>query len=51
MVMEVVGQPLEEAVEVEILLLGEMEMERDKRLAMVPELRKRANIPVFRLGL
>ena len=31
--------------------LREMELERDKRLAFVPELRKRAEIPVFNLGL
>ena len=31
--------------------LREMELERDRRLAFVPELRKKANIPVFSLNL
>ena len=32
-------------------LIRELELERDMRLAMVPELRKQANIPVFSLNL
>jgi len=32
-------------------MLRELELERDMRLAMVPELRKRANIPVLSLNL
>ena len=28
-------------------LLKQLELERDRRLALVPELRKKANIPVF----
>ena len=32
-------------------MLRELELERDMRLAMVPELRKKANIPIFSLNL
>ena len=30
--------------------LERLELERDRRLAMVPELRKRANIPITHMG-
>ena len=32
-------------------LLRDMEIERDRRLAMIPELRKQANIPIATFGL
>tara|TARA_R100001591_G_scaffold14994_1_gene21449 strand:- start:1143 stop:1634 length:492 start_codon:yes stop_codon:yes gene_type:complete len=32
-------------------MLRELELERDMRLAMIPELRKQANIPIFSLNL
>jgi len=32
-------------------MLRDMEMERDRRLAMIPELRKQANIPIASFGL
>ena len=32
-------------------LIRDLELERDMRLAMIPELRKKANIPIFSLNL
>ena len=32
-------------------MLRELELERDKRLALVPEMRKRAEIPVMNINL
>ena len=32
-------------------MLRDLELERDMRLAMIPELRKKANIPVITLNL
>ena len=31
-------------------LLEELEAERDRRLAIVPELRKKANVPLTQIG-
>ena len=32
-------------------MLQDLEAERDKRLAFIPELRKKANVPIFQGGL